>query len=393
MAKKAQKANVKNAGIGSYYNLSLQNSALFGKIVSMLLTHFRSLRPSHQATQAEALEWFASAYAMAGFEIREEILRVGCKPPAIEKRGSVIPDYLHQNWDKMEIYRLKESKSGLGLKERMERFGREADLAFETLYQDETVAPDDLIHVTCTGYVAPSAAQAWVSKKRWQTTVTHAYHMGCYGAFPAIRMGRAFLAAEPHKKRVDVVHTEICSLHSNPSNQRLDQIICQTLFADGFIRYEIVRDCKEPHLELQSIQEELIPNSLDSMHWNLTSHNFEMKLAKEIPVQIARALPAFLNRLGVQDQLQEAFFAVHPGGPRILQQIQDRLGLKDIQMQPSVTILREHGNMSSATVPHIWQHILENPQIPDGALIVSLAFGPGLTICGSTLVKRCGGRR
>ncbi|HSW73216.1 MAG TPA: 3-oxoacyl-[acyl-carrier-protein] synthase III C-terminal domain-containing protein, partial [Chlamydiales bacterium] len=93
----------------------------------------------------------------------------------------------------------------------------------------------------------------------------------------------------------------------------------------------------------------------------------------------------------VENLLEKARFAVHPGGPKILQQIQKELGLKDSQMENSFSILKNYGNMSSATLPHIWESMLREDSIRDKELIVSLAFGPGLSICGALMEKcRCG---
>ena len=93
----------------------------------------------------------------------------------------------------------------------------------------------------------PSAAQRLVAAKGWgaATRVTHAYHMGCYAAFPALRMAAGFLSAPDSLrasglKRVDVVHTEMCSLHMNPLHHAAEQLVVQSLFADGVhppIRY------------------------------------------------------------------------------------------------------------------------------------------------------------
>ena len=85
--------------------------------------------------------------------------------------------------------------------------------------------------------------------------------------------------------------------------------------------------------------------------------------------------------------MREAVFAIHPGGPRIIDEIAEHLGLRPDQVQASNAILRDCGNMSSATLPHVWQAILADEAVPSGTLIVSLAFGPGLTISGALLRK------
>ena len=361
----------------------------------MFITDFISIRPSYESTQQETLEWLVEAHIAAenGDEefrtkIQEDLAKYGCKPGRIEKRGHVISDYLHKNWDTMEIFRLNDHPSGADLGVRLKQFAFHADRIFDQYYSKELHPPDDLIHVSCTGYVSPSGAQKIVSKKGWgqQTTVTHAYHMGCYGAIAALRIGKGFLAADASKERTDVVHTEICSIHANPSKHKPDQLVSQSLFADGFIKYSLLKKPVDKCIEVQLVREELIPDSTFGMTWNVGERNFEMTLAKEVPVLIARALPDYLDRLSGgngKHLCKNALFAIHPGGPKILDHVQKVLELSDKQMAYSYKILQKMGNMSSATIPHIWKEILDLE--PNGTEIVSLAFGPGLTICGSIM--------
>jgi len=198
-----------------------------------------------------------------------------------------------------------------------------------------------------------------------------------------------FLNNSPESQRTDIVHTEICSLHSNPSLHQLDQLVSQTLFADGFMKYSLTRQTDQPHIKVHRVLEEIIPNSVKAMTWNVVDWGFQMSLAKEVAVLITRHLEGYLERL-CQSQIQNAIFAVHPGGPKILLHIQKILGLTDKQMEHSFDVLYEYGNMSSATIPHIWDRILKDPSIPNGTSIISLAFGPGLTIAGAHMEKICG---
>ena len=365
----------------------------------MKLFNFHLIRPPYEEKQEAALEWFAEAHARAERcsgksegeaqtfhqEIRKRLWHVGCKPDRIAKRASVLEDYLHRNWEQMTVFQ--------GLDARMKVFAENADRVFEEFYEGESSAPEHLIHVTCTGYVSPSGAQKLVAKRSWKTTVTHAYHMGCYGSIPALRMASGF----SEEGRVDIVHTEMCSLHSNMAAHQTDQLVVQSLFADGFIKYS-AGDAKEGLL-VRGTLEELIPNSAKAMTWGVGEMGFRMALAKEVVVHIARALGGYLERLAkktrwtVPELCGQAVFAIHPGGPKILFQVQELFGLKDWQIEPSVEVLKRFGNMSSATLPHIWKQMLEDESVKDGTPIVSLAFGPGLTIAGAILEKICGGQR
>ncbi|HEY4254743.1 MAG TPA: hypothetical protein VGM34_00155 [Chlamydiales bacterium] len=373
----------------------------------MFLSNFYTLLPSFETTQEETLEWLGAAHAESERtlgksaihfekEIREKIWHVGCKPDRIAKRGHVLSDFLHQNWDEMKVYRLKAKATGENLSVRMAHFKEHTEKALHTFYEQVEAAPDDLIHVTCTGYVSPSAAQTLVSQKSWgqETTVTHAYHMGCYGALPALRMARGFLATDAKKRRVDLVHTELCSLHVNPSLHRLDQLVSQSLFADGFIKYSLFSTLRDaPAFQVHAVREEIIPNSTHAMRWDVVDWGNEMSLSKEVIVLIARAIQGFLERLAAQtawsvkELSEKALFAVHPGGPKILSHVQEMLALKDKQMEHSCQVLFNRGNMSSATLPSIWEKMLADPCVEPGP-VVSLAFGPGLTLCGAILEKR-----
>lgn len=377
----------------------------------MLLQQFEQIRPPFESAQEDILEWLVDAHTEAermkgtadidSFRslLKEKLWKVGCKPDGIAKRGHILLDPKHRDWQKMVVYRLTESPNGADLSLRSGQFASYVDGIFEEYYPTDTSPPDDLIHVSCTGYVSPSGGQKIASKRSWgdRTAITHAYHMGCYASVPAIRMAMGFLAASPEKTRVDIVHTEICSLHSNPSNHNLDQLVSQSLFADGCIKYSVCHATQSPHFRVAAILEEIIPDSIDAMSWNVMHWGFEMSLAKEVPVLIARALDAFIEKLAAKAKqekaalLQNALFAVHPGGPKIITHVKKILKLSESQMAYSVEILKNYGNMSSATLPHIWDTILTDSQVPDGTPIVSLAFGPGLSIVGAVLVKSCGG--
>jgi len=375
----------------------------------MLLSNFQILRPPYETDQESSLNWLIQAHTEAERQkqhpnlpeftqtLSEKLWRIGCKPNRIEKRGHILRDYLHTNWDQMEIYRLSKSPSGENLSIRSKHYASYVDTVFEQYYPEGSAPPDDLVHVSCTGYVAPSGAQKVASKRKWghQITITHAYHMGCYASIPAIRMASGFLALDPTKQMADIVHTEVCSLHVNPEGHEADQLVSQSLFADGFIKYTVQKQTDQPHLKILSIQEEIIPDSIDAMTWNVVDWGFKMSLAREIPVLIARALFPFVERLAkkagipLETLLKKAFFAVHPGGPQILLHVQKVLQLEEMQLSHSFQILKMFGNMSSATLPHIWESILKDETIPNHTLIVSLAFGPGLSVTGSIMEKVC----
>ena len=121
------------------------------------------------------------------------------------------------------------------------------------------------------------------------------------------------------------------------------------------------------------------------MTWVPGAYGMQMTLSRDVPAKIRDDLVIFLkelaqeNGLGYEELLEDSLFAIHPGGPKIIDAIQERLNLRDDQVIFSREIMRNRGNMSSATLPHVWQRILETDY---QGRVVSLAFGPGLTIFG-----------
>jgi predicted naringenin-chalcone synthase len=301
----------------------------------------------------------------------------------------------------MQVYRLDEQPTGVGALARTRFFTHTVEGVLDRLYSECETPPTDLLHVTCTGYDSPSAAQRLVARKGWgaDTRVFHVYHMGCYAAFPALRAAGAFAAVRDGPdslRKIDVVHTEICSLHLSPLAHSPEQLVVQTLFADGFIAYgvgdEASRDHRLPAFELLAQDEQIVPDSTDAMTWTCSDWGMQMGLLRDVPERIASVLVAFVDRLarraGLGNQeLSQAVYAVHPGGPKILDRACEVLRLDEAQLACSRRILLERGNMSSATLPHVWMELLRDTQIAAGRAIVSLAFGPGLTICGSIMRK------
>ena len=377
---------------------------------TILLHDIQVQPPPFQASQESILEWIAAAHgrAEAGLrrpesaeqraaleqKLRKLVLRFGCSTDRIRTRGSVLADFTHTDWERMRIFQLDRHPEGLPSGERSRVFQEVAEAALERFYPEGSDAPPALLHVTCTGYVAPSAAQRLVAARGWglRTEVYHAYHMGCYAALPALCMAAGFLARG--KERVDLVHTELCTLHLNPAQHLPEQLVVQTLFADGLVRYSVSPAGAGPGLEWLAGREEVVPDTASAMSWMVADHGMEMTLSRRIPEYLGGALEPFLERLAADGGVSagalraQAWFAIHPGGPRIVDELAELLGLGPEQVAASNGVLRDHGNMSSATLPHVWKSLLEDPGVPAGAWIVSLAFGPGLTIAGALARKR-----
>ncbi len=398
-----------------------------------LIGDFRILRPRFTADHAASVRWLSAAHAKSesvlrgpGFDaepfarsMERHVRRFGCGPDSLASRGHDLEDFLHLDWDRMRLFNLDKDPRGADMTVRMEVFSEIADKALEDFYPAEHTdgaaayaasqePPTELIHVSCTGYVAPSAAQKLVVRRGWQERVgvMHAYHMGCYASMPALRMATAFLASPRNRaaaestggsaraaSRVDIVHSETCTLHFDPSRHNPEQLVVQSLFADGHIRYSARPDDGGQGFHFLGVHEEIIPGSLGAMGWILGDKGMHMILAREVPDLISASLRDFLRRLFERtgtdpaEAFAKGLFAVHPGGPRIIDKVAELLELQPHQVAASRAVLKAYGNMSSATLPHVWAAMLADTAVPSGTLITSLAFGPGLTVYGAMLRK------
>ncbi len=378
---------------------------------SVFLNQFHVVKPPHCVSQVDLLSWITKCHqeaesknAHSEKKIDNELMkklfsRYSVKPAQISQRFLESDDILHENFKDHSIYKIDDDHhNGATITERAHFFSEKAYRVFNQFYDLNSKAPrpNHLIHVTCTGYISPSAAQKIVSEENWNqsTDITHAYHMGCYASMPSVRLAKSLVIAESQSNdnfTTDIVHNEMCGLHMNAQAHTPEQMVVQTLFADGHIKYTAttkkVSDGK--NLKVIAILEKVIPDSVGDMSWIPAPWGMQMNLSREVPTKIKPELKKFVSELYLKAKveltttlLNETIFAIHPGGPKIIDSVQEVLELRDDQIKECRKILFERGNMSSATLPHIWNEILEN-QYPVGTKILSLAFGPGLTLFGS----------
>lgn len=365
------------------------------KLSRVGIHNFKTHTPEKIFPQQHLLDWMRDTYSIAypGNNIEELIEKYALKSNRIAYRGMNLSESFENS--KGGFFEFEKSPTGPKTRERCQVFTQLTLDIFEKFYATNS-APDHMIHVSCTGYESPSAPQVFVNSADWRNTnITHAYHMGCYASIPAIRMaaGQVLLSQSLGKAapRADIINTEFACLHYNMSRlSNAEQIIIFSLFGDGAANYSLTTT---EHMiqgyEIIGIEEFIIPNSLASMRWIPDTHGFLMRLAPDVPERVAEYLPQFMQNLfekydlNPAKLLEEARFAIHPGGPKIIDYVQEQLKLNDDQVKESSAVLKARGNMSSATLPHIWE-LMAQSYVKD-QYIVSLAFGPGLSIFGLIL--------
>lgn len=249
----------------------------------MHLYGFVDVAPRFSAPQEESLRWLSWIHAQADETLSEtsslrRFSRFGCGSDKIATRAYEFPLYCTFSEETAAHFR------SFSISERMRFFEEIADQRLESFYSSKDDPPGLLMHVSCTGYVSPSAAQKFVVRNHWQgrTAILHAYHMGCYAALPAIRHGADHVRA--NGSRADIFHSEICTLHLNPSQHSPEQMVVQSLFADGHIGYSLANEPPRGRsYEVLGVREEIIPDSLHAMTWRVGEQGFQMSLARDVP--------------------------------------------------------------------------------------------------------------
>jgi alkylresorcinol/alkylpyrone synthase len=238
----------------------------------------------------------------------------------------------------------------------------------------------DLLAVSCTGYSGPGLDVHLVDDLGLGDRVQRLAvgHMGCYAALPALRTAAALSAASGRRALVACV--ELCSLHLQQVRTREDAVY-QALFGDGAAAALVGGGGDGPAIVGSATT--TVPGSEERMGWLVEDEGFRMWLSPRVPALVERGLGRLVEDLLGPHGLAAAdvaHWAVHPGGPEIIDRVQRRLGLSDAQMARSREVLADGGNRSSATILFILEQLLASGEAEPGQWIVALAFGTGLTL-------------
>ena len=293
----------------------------------------------------------------------------------------------------------KEDLSSWGTAARMRRFVEDAvPLGHEAVSKalaDAGVDAADiglLAVVSCTGYATPGLDILLARDLGMSPDVQrlHIGHMGCYAALPGLGAAADFVVARG--RPAVLVCVELPSLHVQPATDDLQQMVAHALFADAAAAVVLVpSDGAGQGLDVIDVTARTDATTLDHMTWDVTDLGFRMGLSPLVPDVLARharpVVEELLSGHGL-DVGDVGGWAVHPGGRRIVEVVAEQLSLGAEQVQASYDVLRDIGNCSSATVLLVLQRLLATRPPEDGAPVVAMAFGPGLTLYNALLRAR-----
>lgn len=266
------------------------------------------------------------------------------------------------------------------------------EAARDCLAQLPTLDRKDITHLitfSCTGMHAPGLDIQLVESLGLERHVerTCINFMGCYAAINALKSAY-YISKADESAVVLIAGVELCSLHYRKSSDPF-QVVANAIFSDGAAAAVISAkniNSGETHstLGLRHFYSEFEPNASNDMVWRIGDYGFDLRLTPEVPNVVKGNMRALVDSLLRKAQLEQEeidYYAIHPGGVKILEACQESLNISREQNGVSYSILRDYGNMSSVTVMFVLRRYLEQWSAADkGKKILSCAFGPGITM-------------
>jgi prepilin-type processing-associated H-X9-DG protein len=354
------------------------------------ITAIGTANPKNKFSQSTIADFMVRAMQMNDHDSRK--LRTVFRSTGIETRHSVISDYGKP--DSYEFYSNSLNFEPVPSTSTRLLLYRQQALALSSMAINNCLIKVDsfdqksithLIVVSCTGMYAPGLDIDLVKALGLSTNTQRLCinFMGCYAAFNGLKQADIICRSDP-KSKVLVVCTELCSIHFQKENTD-DNLLANALFADGSAALLIeTTPRKGLNLKPLSFYCDLAPEGEQDMAWTVGDLGFEMRLSSYVPDIIQRGIKTLTY--GLLQQISQslsdvAYYAIHPGGKKILEVIEKELNLTKEQNKYAYDVLRNYGNMSSPTVLFVLQEICKNLNgVDDEKKILSFAFGPGLTL-------------
>jgi predicted naringenin-chalcone synthase len=247
-----------------------------------------------------------------------------------------------------------------------------------------------LIVISCTGFSAPGLDIQLIKRLGLSAKIDRTLigFMGCNAAFNGFKIAHSICQSNTQAV-VLLVCVELCSLHFQIEDS-IKSVVINTIFADGAaaaIFSSVGAEEAQGKLSYRAGYSLVLEDTMDLMSWTIGDTGFGMELSAEVPKIISKHLPGYLAEFQFKHGLEYSaldFWAIHPGGRKILDRIATDLNLNSALIEDSYEVLRQYGNMSSATILFILKRLLNKHQEGNSNLKegIVLGFGPGLSIEG-----------
>lgn len=250
---------------------------------------------------------------------------------------------------------------------------------------------DAIVVVSTTGLATPSLDAQLMERLPFKRTVRRLpiFGLGCVGGALGLARAATMAQATPGSLVLLLV-VELCALSFRRDEVTKSNIVATALFGDGAAAAVIGTEETGPAIAASG--EYTFPRSLDVMGWDVADDGMRAIFSRDIPSLVANglrpAVDAFLREHGVTVAQIDRVLA-HPGGTKVLEALESAFELQPGTMHDSREVLREYGNMSSATLLFVLHRALERGALrsEDWGLALCSAMGPGFT-AGFLLLQR-----
>jgi alkylresorcinol/alkylpyrone synthase len=206
------------------------------------------------------------------------------------------------------------------------------------------------------------------------------FGLGCVAGAAGISRAADYVRAYPDQVAM-VLSVELCSLTLQREDLSMANLISSGLFGDGAAAVIVAgTDCGLSGPSILATRSVFYPNTEEMMGWDVSEKGFRIVLSREIPTLVRENLAHDLDDFLAERALTRAdigSWALHTGGPKILEATADALGLKNGELDVSWECLRRTGNLSSASVLVVLEEVMTNRRPPPGTLGLLAAMGPG----------------
>jgi alkylresorcinol/alkylpyrone synthase len=218
---------------------------------------------------------------------------------------------------------------------------------------------DALFVVSITGIASPSLDARLINRMRLRPDIkrTPIFGVGCVGGAIGLTRAADYVLAYPGHAAA-ILSVEACSLTIQRDDLSTANLISTGLFGDGAAAVIVTGTEKAAEVahsgpQILGCRSVFYPDTEDVMGWDISEEGFRIVLSPRLPEMIRRHLTSDLDQFVASFGLARTDignWVIHTGGPKVLEAIQDTLGLCDGELERSWDSLRRCGNLSSASV-------------------------------------------
>jgi alkylresorcinol/alkylpyrone synthase len=250
---------------------------------------------------------------------------------------------------------------------------------------------DALYVVSITGVASPSLDARLINRMGLRPDVKRSpiFGLGCVGGAVGLTRAADYVKAYPGQIAV-LLSVELCSLTMRKDDLSTVNLIAMGLFADGAVAAVVggsERIYEGPEIIAQ--RSVFYGDTEDIMGWDISEKGFGVVLSQRLPALIKSRLgadvDAFLSDNGLTRR-DIASWVIHPGGPKVLQAVEEALGLYERELRLSWECLERVGNLSSGSVLCVLEEAMAHHRPAPGSVGLLAAMGPGF--CSELILLR-----